>query len=251
MDPAQMAAAAGGIVGKILDYNASKKAAKMNYKMQKEFAQHGIRWKVEDAKAAGLHPLAALGVQMSGYNPVSSSSNFGDMGQDIGRAIDATRTGPERDEASGTLGKLALERAGLQNDLLRAQIAKLNQAGQPPARPTTDERFMVGGSAVPGTLVQDQPLKRVVTDPTKPGQDPGSVSDVAWTRHPDGSYHLVPSKDAKQLMEDQWLPQLQWGARNFLPYWRRDVGPPFKAPRGFAWKGDVWRGYDLVRALPQ
>lgn len=29
--------------------------------IQREFAQQGIRWKVEDAKAAGLHPLYALG----------------------------------------------------------------------------------------------------------------------------------------------------------------------------------------------
>lgn len=31
--------------------------------LQREFAQHGIRWRVEDARAAGLHPLAALGMQ--------------------------------------------------------------------------------------------------------------------------------------------------------------------------------------------
>ena len=28
---------------------------------QREFAKHGIQWRVDDAKAAGIHPLAALG----------------------------------------------------------------------------------------------------------------------------------------------------------------------------------------------
>lgn len=42
---------------------------RMNYEQQKEFAQHGIRWKVEDAKAAGLHPLHAIGASTASYSP--------------------------------------------------------------------------------------------------------------------------------------------------------------------------------------
>lgn len=38
--------------------------------LQKEFAKHGIQWKVEDAKNAGLHPLVALGANTLGYQPV-------------------------------------------------------------------------------------------------------------------------------------------------------------------------------------
>ena len=32
-----------------------------NEALQREFAQNGIRWRAADARAAGLHPLAALG----------------------------------------------------------------------------------------------------------------------------------------------------------------------------------------------
>ena len=39
--------------------------------LQREFAQNGIRWKVADAEAAGIHPLAALGAQTTPYQPVS------------------------------------------------------------------------------------------------------------------------------------------------------------------------------------
>jgi len=40
-----------------------------NIQLQKDFAQHGIRWRVEDAKAAGIHPLAAVGAAGASYSP--------------------------------------------------------------------------------------------------------------------------------------------------------------------------------------
>ena len=47
------------------------KAAADNIKHQKEFAQHGIRWKVKDAQEAGIHPLAAIGANTQSFAPVS------------------------------------------------------------------------------------------------------------------------------------------------------------------------------------
>lgn len=41
---------------------------------QREFAQMGVRWRVADAKAAGLHPLAALGTSGASATPVPVSS---------------------------------------------------------------------------------------------------------------------------------------------------------------------------------
>ena len=75
-----------------------------NYNQAKEFAQHGIRWKAEDAKKAGLSPLVALGG--STYSPSAIGVNiaaqrsrrkpFTGMGQDLSRAIRATKTPEER-----------------------------------------------------------------------------------------------------------------------------------------------------------
>jgi len=43
---------------------------------QREFAKMGIRWRVEDAKAAGLHPLVAMGSNVGGASlPVGQSFN--------------------------------------------------------------------------------------------------------------------------------------------------------------------------------
>lgn len=40
-----------------------------NIAFQKEFAQHGVRWRVEDAKAAGVHPMYALGASGAAFAP--------------------------------------------------------------------------------------------------------------------------------------------------------------------------------------
>lgn len=81
----------------------NRKTAHEQMDAQREFAQHGIRWKVEDAKAAGLHPLAAMGASGASFSPVMVGDTYGpamaQAGQDISRAVEATRTQPERDEA--------------------------------------------------------------------------------------------------------------------------------------------------------
>lgn len=76
-----------------------------NMALQREFAQNGIRWRVDDAKAAGLHPLYALTGQTAQATP--STLNFdnsnalgrglADAGQHIGRAVAAQATPHERD----------------------------------------------------------------------------------------------------------------------------------------------------------
>lgn len=115
--------------------------AELNRQMQYEFAQNGIRWKVDDAKAAGIHPLYALGASTQSYSPVSvgtaADSSFGSglasAGQDISRAINATRTSSERSEAvTKTVQDLELTNMGLKNELLATQIAKLKAAPNPP-----------------------------------------------------------------------------------------------------------------------
>lgn len=102
-----------------------------NEALQREFAQMGIRWKVQDAEAAGLHPLYALGGSGAAFAPspalVHGSSPevkpalrdpsppvgyLGSMGQEIGRALSATLDPTQ-----------AAERA-LQLKLLEAQVDK-------------------------------------------------------------------------------------------------------------------------------
>lgn len=114
------------IAGGLIDKRAARKAADKNAALQREFAQTGIQWKVADARKAGLHPLYALGASTATATPVYSGGDLGqrlaDAGQDITNAALANQTTQEKAD----LGAFALarERAQLQNDLLRSQIAE-------------------------------------------------------------------------------------------------------------------------------
>jgi len=215
MIPALISAGANLIGG----FMGSKDKSK-DIKMQKEFAQHGIRWKVEDAKAAGIHPLAALGAQTTSYAPVSvggssMATGLASAGQDIARAVDSTRTTGERlDAYQKTIQDLNIRRMGLENDLLSSQIAKIHQAGTPPAMPSIAERHMVEGQGN-SPLVSSNPQQRTMSAPEAGSQEPGAITDVGYARTPTG-WAPVMSKDVKDRLEEDLIGMLAWNLRNRL-----------------------------------
>ena len=194
--------AGASLLGGSLNRSSQNRANDANADLQREFAQNGVRWKVEDAKAAGIHPLFALGAQTMGAAPsyvgdTSMGSAMASIGQDIGRAIDAKRTQPERSQAR--LEALTVQRAELENDLLRSQIAKLNQPGNPPALP---------GSAgkEPGVMIVP---KEVIANhgDTEVGKAAAHrISDFS-----NGDTVRIPSNDMQQAIEEgpaNWYYQL-------------------------------------------
>lgn len=119
--------------------------AQLNRDAQAEFARNSIRWRVEDARRAGIHPIYALGAPTMSPAPITAGqvadtslgASFGAAGQDLSRAINATRTQPERADALfQTMRELEVKNMALRNDLLAAQISKVNQAGGTPAFPS-------------------------------------------------------------------------------------------------------------------
>jgi len=137
--------------------------ASKDRKMQEKFAKKGLRWRVNDGLAAGIHPLAAIGFNGPSFNPVHQNLGAGleNVGQNIDRAIAAKADAPARAVAARA-SQLALENAGLQNKMLEAQIADIHrswlrpQAGQPPAAPGGRVAQLIAGQADTG----------VVTEPT-------------------------------------------------------------------------------------
>lgn len=111
--------------------------------LSREFAQNGIRWKADDARAAGLHPLAALGAgssysggSMSFAPETGLATGLAAAGQDVGRAINATRTQPERDAAfNKTVQDLTVTRMGLENEILGSKLALARSAQTNPPAP--------------------------------------------------------------------------------------------------------------------
>lgn len=190
--------------------------------LQREFARNSIRWRVEDAQAAGIHPLAALGA--SGYNaspsavgvpPYDYTSPMREMGQNISRAINATLPREER-----MLNQLRIQRELAEIDLLKAQTTNIMRP-QGPAFPSNgDDPMLVGqgnytkGLGLNDGTVIDTPFKRVVSDPKAPHKQAGAFPDTAITRTKDG-YAVVPSKDVKEAIEDSPM-EYQWLFRNFF-----------------------------------
>ena len=184
------------------------------------FAQHAIRWRVNDAKAAGLHPLAAVGFAGAQSNspsyaiPASNSPDFASMGQGIDRALNRGKNNLQKE-----LDNLALEKAKLENDYIRTQIAGSQQqiaksAGSPPlfSTPTSPRN-------------SSSNVNRGVKSDIKPS--------VQLYRNFDGTVSAYPSQELSEALEAYGvMGQLHYADRNTLP---------FEIKHGGSWFGKTAR----------
>lgn len=246
-----IASAVGSVVGGVLGLRGQKQSAanaeklnQLNYEHQKEFAKNGIRWKVADAKAAGLHPLAALGASTAQYTPATAIGDspdwsfLADAGQSIGRAVDAKRTQQERVEQQqkqDAAFALKAENQKAENDLIRAQTASIQQdmvlrqakaseqavrtQQQVPAMPSLgrDGSVIAGqGDATSPAGIEAKPAEIVVNDPQTRTAEAGSHPDKRWLRTSTGGYQPVRSEAAQNALEDDIVGSFRYDMRNGL-----------------------------------
>lgn len=242
--------ALGGAVGSIVGAGASLFGANKNSKAvssanaanmafareqleyQKELHRNQIQWKVEDAKKAGLHPLAGLGVSPSSFSPVSGNvipntqdySYLQQMGQDIDRSILQAKTKEEQKDALRLQNQsIALDLQGkdLNNQILQAELAsrriRLAQQMGPPT--PSSGRLSEAHYAIPGQV--DGRLKR-----------PSGTVQTGDTRYqfqqtPNGAFSLEPGNDWAGLYEDKfpfdYVPILQTYFKDLFHRVRGDV----------------------------
>ncbi len=228
--------AVGNLIGGKKAADNSKAAANMNINAQKEFAQNGIRWRVEDAKAAGIHPLYALGASTNSFSPVSGYTGdygIGDavntFGQGIDRAARAKMTERERQDlqarqemqevfqlADMNMRKeesdakvLMYKSEALRNFAASQQVLK--NTGLPPALPSVGTPNLIPGQG-------DSPrLEGTVSTGEKKYQ---------FMQQPNGSYSLHPGNDWSQLYEDKGfiLEQYPIVSTMVRDYWNRATG---------------------------
>lgn len=189
-----IASIGGSIVSGLFGASAAKKA------QQRE--DTSIQRRVADAKAAGIHPLAALGASV---NPVTAIPSTGSA---IGEGIK---------ELSSTVG----EKAQLENDLLRSQIRQTDAATSVAAA-TSRSLIAQAEAKTRGALDEGPDL----SDPLKSQRErstialPGSGKRI-W---------LTPGADA-QTAEDRYGNVIEeiWGIGNAAadarewskPYWNK------------------------------
>lgn len=240
--------AAGSIAGGMLGSSANQSMAAQNLELQREafqanmawqreMATAGIQMRVKDAQAAGIHPLYALGTPLSQASPISLDTPHYDagagwrqagnalqgMGQDISRAVLATQNRAERQKSI-----LESERFHLENELLRANIAKTrSQIG--PALP------QIGGSPDGMAMPQGAPgnvamgphkLEAVEVQGSQPGQ-PSVAAGPGMTyvdfAHVGDGMRPVPPKNLK--VEDefgaplmaQWIADVYANPQDYKP----------------------------------
>lgn len=239
--------------------------------LQKQTNKHQIAWRVADAKNAGLHPLAALGINPGGG---PSSQNFsagqvdtpmleddtgpslGAMGQDISSALLRSMTRQERQnerenaaigaqnrfvsemlgEQQLAAGDQALIRGNLENEILAAQLARIatrsgTQIGPPAA----------GVEVVPDQVIASQPGHAEVQAGTHP--------EFMHTDIGRGRVAVRMSPQVTQSLENDLLGNVQWQLENrILPHWGVNLPPkpdPKKYPLGenemWMYKNQSWR----------
>lgn len=145
-----------GGIGSIVGGLFGESAASKDRKLQKQFAQKGIQWRAKDAKAAGIHPLAALGASTSQYTPVGSplgdavGSGMAQIGQGLSRkgekalAAESVRSGIEVNRAQAELLK-----AQSRTEYMNAR----NQAiGAAPVRTATKPPEGSAENPIPSTI---------------------------------------------------------------------------------------------------
>lgn len=162
--------------------------AQAQMEMQKQFAQNGITWRIQDAARNGIAPLAALGSSEPGYSPVmpvmntpsytsplsSASAGFNEAGQNVTRAL-ASMQSPQQRQADS----LDLAWKARQNDLLDVQIA--------------NAKLELARNAHPGL--------------------PLSYREVL---NRDGSTSIIPAEGVGQSLHGQWFGPTEWSLRNKL-----------------------------------
>lgn len=263
----ELISAGASLAGGLLGSNAADKQARL----QKQFAKKGIQWKVADAKAAGIHPLYALGANTISYQPQSVGggleSALPQMGQDIGRAIDQnqSQSGKASTFLATQFAQQQLEGVKLDNDIKRARLASdIAKMGPTLVQPGTPDPMMPprlvdgqGNSAFVDPKDAFKLEKRITAsspyDPTG-ATEGGVLPEVMFTKTKSGWAVNIP-QHLQEAYENDWWGKQQWNLRNRVyPFYPDMYGPnqfynpPFPAPAGKRWYFDAILGEYQLRS---
>lgn len=220
--------------------------------LQREFAQHGIRWRVRDARKAGLHPLAALGASGAAYSspglPVPSppSMHFDKAGFEIDKALD---------KSGQRLRKLQEENLDAQTKYIQAKTNAITtpetDTAPIPGQTNWNDIFPTPSGA--RNTPNPRPQTKVVPSEIKADIDgfvAGSIPRQQWShRMVPGKgrvYSVVRSDELAQRLEEAWLTNLiatGQELRQLVDHFRKGDLKPYWSPglgRYWAKHEDGW-----------
>lgn len=280
MDPivtASLIAGGADLLGGTIGGIGSSSAGEANARIQRKMAQHGISWKVADAKAAGIHPLYALGATPFSYSPSHvGGGDYGisQAGQNISRAI-ANKLTPEQKMANRIALKgemLKLKEGDLRIELLKKQIRDVDDqnnksltpdAGNPLGLP--GQGGVVEETIMPGVEFKKKQVERQAVPGVTQGVE--GFEKVELVKNADGSsWAVMNPRDTESLEENvplklRYFTQKGFNrasmilihsfphskkaseSRYYLKKFRNKVLPKQK---GYTWLFNPWGGFRLV-----
>lgn len=198
----------------------------------RENYMHAVEWRVDDARRAGINPLAALGYSGMSSTPQVVGDFGSNFGQDLSGAVHRASDSVQRlNGYDDKLDKLKLENAGLQNDLLRSQIAKLNSTQSPPL-PTATDFYNIEGQT--GSGIKVLPVRSSASAPTDQSRDYGAINDFSLVKTGHGTFAIAPSETIAPRVQN-FPEDLLWSVRNRLIPYRKGLAPTPEAPYGYFW----------------
>lgn len=208
----------GSIIGAGINAGVQDKINKENIAMQKEFAQNGIQWKVQDAKRAGIHPAVALGAQTYQATPSSVAPDVGSgvagAFKHFGSAIDSFIDDKEEER------QLALESAKLDNEAKRLEIEKAKRVSNDSISSLNPTSYV---PQIPVSGVSNNaPVSNSNSSGSIYGVDDKTLSDVTIDKNMDNTFSVNYSKDRQDLYEG-FIDRFGWFMRNSFAVDEKDI----------------------------
>lgn len=172
-----------------------------NAALQREFAKNSIKWRVQDAKKSGIHPLAALGITPYNYQPQyigdtspgRKESGFKGMGQSLMRFAESMES--EADKR-----------------LKNARAALLEKQAKVEGQPLRVDREGVGSLSVKRIGDYEfndssdawEAKKPVIDIKSSAGVRAGFPAMKMWSADEKGWYRLQLTQDVSESLESDW-----------------------------------------------
>lgn len=193
--------------------SSNEQMARHNIDYQDKLAKMGIRWRVADAKGAGIHPLAALGIGGASYSPVyldGGDNRASDFLKQLGKgaqsvmeaklnsekeAVYDKRTG-EIHELDVKLRKKQVEQLDLENKARARELLNHDTQGIRTIKPDTSYSPGVGSST---HKVQSEPDRVIAKG--QPGFTAGVHQKSSWVTDEDGYVWKALSEKMSDSMD--------------------------------------------------
>lgn len=154
------------IGGGLLSAHGKKKEQKRNINWQREQLQNSIRWRAEDAKRAGIHPLYAMGANIQSPTPLEvGGDDLGNAVTDMGQGLAqlTNRYQMPQEKAMQVANVRVLESEAKKNDAMAqfysSQAVNPQTSSAPAASFSTDPagNIQPPGLALPGQVTFKAP----------------------------------------------------------------------------------------------